>query len=320
MSGEMHWGLPIIFYFFLAGLGAGAATVSGSVFLRGGGGTRGVHIDMARYGAFIAPLPVIFGTALLVFELGSFEAGHWFKWLNLYRVMNLSPMSVGTWLLTFFIMLSVVYAYTLWRGDPLLGDFRYTLRKALAWIMVPMGIAVAVYTGVLLGAMPSRPFWNSPILALLFFVSALSTGVAAILLARALFASQKMKAKERRQFEDSSYLLTASDAMLIGLELLVVFLFIMFAYLTVGDVREAVSVILWGGPMATQFWLWFVVLGLLIPVLIELVYVLPKLLFYRDYNAPRSVEIVVPALILIGGFMLRYVVVVAGQITGPVGI
>lgn len=320
MSGEMHWGLPIIFYFFLAGLGAGAATVSGSVFLRGGGGTRGVHIDMARYGAFIAPLPVIFGTALLVFELGSFEAGHWFKWLNLYRVINLSPMSVGTWLLTFFIMLSVVYAYTFWRGDPLLGDFRYTLRKALAWIMVPMGIAVAVYTGVLLGAMPSRPFWNSPILALLFFVSALSTGVAAILLARALFASQKMKAKERRQFEDSSYLLTASDSMLIGFELLVVFLFIMFAYLTVGDVREAVSVILWGGPMATQFWLWFVVLGLLIPVLIELVYVLPKLLFYKDYHAPRSVEIVVPALILIGGFMLRYVVVVAGQITGPVGI
>ncbi len=31
-----------------------------------------------------------------------------------------------------------------------------------------MGIAVAVYTGVLLGAMPARPFWNSPILAMLF--------------------------------------------------------------------------------------------------------------------------------------------------------
>lgn len=320
MSAEMHWGLPIIFYFFLAGLGAGAAAVSASVFLRGGGGTRGVHIDMARYGAFIAPLPVIVGTALLVFELGSFEAGHWFKWLNLYKVMNLSPMSVGTWLLTFFMMLSLVYAYTFWRGDPFLGDFRYTLRKPLAWIMVPMGVAVAIYTGVLLGAMPARPFWNSPILALLFFVSALSTGVAAILLARALFANQKMKAKERRQFEDSSYLLTASDAMLIGFELLVVFLFIMFAYLTVGDVRQAVSVILWGGPLAVTFWWWFVVLGLVIPVLIELIYVLPKLLFYKDYHAPRSVEIVVPIIILIGGFMLRYVVVVAGQITGPIGI
>lgn len=320
MTKELFWGLPIIFYFFLAGVGAGAATVSASVFLRGGGGTRGVHIDMARYGAFIAPLPVIVGTALLVFELGSFHVGNWFRWLNLYKVINLSPMSIGTWLLTFFIMLSIAYAYTFWRGDPFLGDLRYRLRKVLAWIMVPMGIAVAVYTGVLLGAMPSRPFWNSPILALLFFVSSLSTGVAAILLARALFASQKMKAKERRQFEDSSYLLTASDTMLIGFELLVVFLFIMFAYLTVGDVRHAVSVILWGGPLAVPFWLLFVVLGLLVPVLIELIYVIPKLLYYKDYHAPRSVEIVVPVIILIGGFFLRYVVVVAGQITGPVGI
>jgi formate-dependent nitrite reductase membrane component NrfD len=257
---------------------------------------------------------------LLVLELGSFEAGHWFKWLNLYRVMNLSPMSVGTWLLTFFMMLSIVYAYTFWRGDPFLGDFRYTLRKPLAWIMVPMGIAVAIYTGVLLGAMPSRPFWNSPILALLFFVSALSTGVAVILLARALFTKQKMNAKERRQFEDSNYLLTASDAMLIGFELLVVFLFIMFAYLTVGDVRAAVSVILWGGSLAIPFWLLFVALGLLIPVLIELIYVIPKLLYHKAYSAPRSIEILVAVIILIGGFVLRYVVVVAGQITGPVGI
>ncbi len=320
MTKDLIWGLPIIFYFFLAGVGAGAGTVSASVFLRGGGGTRGVHIDMARYGAFIAPLPVIVGTALLVFELGSFHVGNWFRWLNLYKVINLSPMSIGTWLLTFFIMLSVAYAYTFWRGDPILGDFRYTLRKLLAWIMVPMGIAVAVYTGVLLGAMPSRPFWNSPILALLFFVSSLSTGVAAILLARAVFANHKLNAKARRQFEDSSYLLTASDAMLIGFELLVVFLFLMFAYLTVGDVREAVSVVLWGGSLAVPFWLLFVALGLLIPVLIELFYVIPKLLFYKDYSAPRSVEILVSVIILIGGFVLRYVVVVAGQITGPIGI
>lgn len=69
-----------------------------------------------------------------------------------------------------------------------------------------------------------------------------------------------------------------------------------------------------------MFWLGFVVLGLLVPALIELIYVVPKLVYHGAYAAPRGVEIAVPVVVLVGGFMLRYVVVLAGQITGPVGI
>jgi formate-dependent nitrite reductase membrane component NrfD len=101
---------------------------------------------------------------------------------------------------------------------------------------------------------------------------------------------------------------------------MVIFLFIMFAHLTVGDVKVAVSVILFGGSLASIFWVWVVLVGLLIPALVELVYVVPRLLYRRGYAAPRGIEIVVPVAVLIGGFMLRYVIVVAGQITGPVGI
>jgi formate-dependent nitrite reductase membrane component NrfD len=101
MTEGLSWGLPVIFYLFLAGLGAGAMTVSASVLLRGGGGGfGGGHFQVARYGAIIAPLPVMVGSLLLIFELGSFEAGHWFRWFNLYKVINASPMSIGTWLLS----------------------------------------------------------------------------------------------------------------------------------------------------------------------------------------------------------------------------
>ncbi len=321
MTEGLHWGLPVIFYLFLAGVGAGAMTVSASVFLRGGGGARGVHVEVARYGAFLAPLPVMVGCGLLILELGSWQAGHWFKWINLYMTINLSPMSIGTWLLTSFIGLSIVYAYTFIPNAPgLTNTKRYALRRMLAWVAVPSGIATAVYTGVLLGAMPARPFWNSPILALLFLVSSLSTGIALILLARALVHRKTGDETLERQFHDSGYLLNASDALLIGFELMVIFLFIMFAHLTVGDVKHAVSVILFGGSLATLFWFWVVLAGLLIPALVELVYVIPRLLYRRGYAVPRSIEIIVPAAVLIGGFMLRYVVVVAGQITGPVGI
>lgn len=318
MTQELNWGLPVIAYLFLAGMGAGALTVSSSVLLRGGGGPRGVHLDIARYGAFLAPIPVMIGCGLLIFELGSFHAGNWFRWLNLYKVINLSPMSIGTWLLSFFIIVSLVYAYTFIPNAPGLGDARLALRRKIAWVNVPLGIGVAVYTGVLLGAMPSRPFWNSPILALLFLVSSLSTGVAVILLARALFQAKRPEPGEAT-FHESGYLLSASDVLLIGFELMVVFLFIMFAYLTVGDVRYAISVIL-GGDLATLFWFGFVAVGLVVPALIELFYVVPKLLYHRDYSAPRGVEIVVSLAVLVGGFVLRYVVVVAGQITGPVGV
>ena len=175
--------------------------------------------------------------------------------------------------------------------------------------------------------MPARPFWNSPVLAMLFLVSSLSTGVAVILLFRALFptktaeeALKPMVAEYFKKRDQSAYILTASDLMLIGFELLVIFLFIMYAHLTVGAVKESVSVILFDGSLAMMFWFGVVIVGLLAPALIELYYVIPKLLNHKPFEMPLGMEIVVPVAILIGGFVLRYVVVVAGQITGPIGI
>ena len=319
MTEGLNWGLPIIMYLFLAGMGAGAVTVSSSMLLRGGGG-RGVHHEIARYGALLGPLPVIIGTGLLVLELGSFEAGNYFRFLNLYMVMNLSPMSVGTWLLTVFMATSVVYAYTYIHFVPFfLGD-RLVWRRRMAWANLPLGLAVAIYTGVLLGAMPARPFWNSPVLAFLFMISALSTGIALIIFTRALFTRGHLSEEHREIVHKSGYLLAASDTMLIGVELLVLFLFVMFAYLTVGDVRLAIETILPGGPLSVMFWTGVVLIGLVIPGLLELYFVIPSLLYRRKYTVSRYTELVIAAAVIFGGFVLRYVVVVAGQITGPVGL
>ncbi len=320
MTEGLYWGIPVILYLFLAGMGAGAVTVSSSMLLRGGGGGRGVHHEIARYGALLGPLPVIIGTGLLVLELGSFEAGNYFRFLNLYMVMNLSPMSVGTWLLSVFMATSVVYAYTYIHFVPFfLGD-RMVWRRRMAWANVPLGLAVAIYTGVLLGAMPSRPFWNSPILAFLFMISALSTGIALIIFTRALFTRGHLSEEHREIVHKSGYLLAASDTMLIGFELLVLFLFVMFAYLTVGDVRYAIETILPGGPLAIMFWTGVVLIGLVIPGLLELYGVSPSLLYRRKYTVSRYTELAIAAAVIFGGFVLRYVVVVAGQITGPVGL
>lgn len=320
MGEELTWGLPVITYLYLAGVGAGMVTVSSSVLLRGGGGGfGGDHFTLARYGALLGPVPVMLGTALIVFELGRPDRA-----LNLFKLINLSPMSIGSWLLTLFMLTSVFYALTFAPSFlpqlKRLSDRLSPVRATLAWINVPMGIGVAVYTGIMLGAMPARPLWNSPILALLFLVSAISTGVAAIILARVFFHRKSSDPEVERQFHQSAYLLTATDVMLIGLELMVIFLFVLFAHLTIGNVKYAMAVILPGGEMAMMFWFWVVLIGLLLPGLIELAYVVPKLLYHRDYAAPKAVEVTVAVAVLIGGFMLRYVIVVAGQITGPMGL
>ncbi|HED33534.1 MAG TPA: hypothetical protein ENJ08_04840 [Gammaproteobacteria bacterium] len=314
---ELTWGLPVILYLFLGGLGAGAGAVSASVLLRSGGGEQhGLSFKIARCGALIAPFPVILGTALIVLELGTFQAGNWFRFINLFKVINLSPMSIGSWVLGLFIVASLVYAYTFLKSDPHPGDKLHKLRIMMAWIVVPLGVSVALYTGILLGAMPARPFWNSPILALLFLVSALSTGVAIILLGRTVFG--KHTTQNDNQSHDA-YLLASSDMLLIAFEIAVIFLFVMYAHLTIGSVKAAIGVIL-GGELTSLFWVGFVLFGLVLPILIELKYVIPRLLYQKQYEIPRLMEITVSVLVLVGGFLLRYIVVIAGQITGPIGI
>jgi len=321
MTDGIFWGLPVILYLFLAGMGAGATTVSASMLLRGGGGARGEHHEIARYGAILGPWPVIVGTALIILELGSFEVGNYFRFINLFLgVYFTSPMSVGTWLLGLFIATSLVYAWTYIRSLPMVYFDRHKLRRVMAWVNIPLGLAVAVYTGVMLGAMPARPFWNSPVLALLFVLSALSGGIAMIIFTRAIFHRSDMDGEESRLSQRSGYILAASDMILIGFEILAIFLFLMFAYLSVGDVRYAIEAILPGGPLAGLFWGGVVLIGLILPGLIELYYVTPALLYRREFTAPRYMDMTIAAAVILGGFVLRYVVVMAGQITGPVGV
>ncbi len=320
MDGHLFWGMPVILYLFLAGMGAGATTVSASMLLRGGGGARGAHHEIARYGALLGPIPVIVGVVLIVFELGSWQAGHYLRFINLFLVANLSPMSVGTWLLVGFTLTSAMYGYTYLKFMPMYFGDRLKWRRALAWVNIPMGIGVAIYTGVLLGAMPSRPFWNSPVLALLFLLSALSSGTALIILARAFIRRSGLSEEKREEIHKSGYVLSTADSAIIGIEVISIFLFLMFAYLTVGDVRYAIDVILPGGELATLFWIGVVLIGLVIPGLLELYFVLPGLLYQRKYEVSRYTEMLIASAVILGGFLLRYVVVIAGQITGPVGV
>ena len=327
---HLMWSWPIYGYLFMAGVGAGATAISAFVYLRGAGGNFGRrHVDIARYGAFIGPLPVMLGTGLLIFELGRpFRAFNIMTSNFWYKAVNPSPMNFGGWFLVLFSLLALLYALSFvdWQrlADRRLGQHLNALceswRTPLAAICAPLAIATAIYTAILLGAMPSRPLWNSPVLWALFTVSALSTGIAAIMIANRLAYRADQLISDDREFRNSSFWLASYDAMLIVVELIIIGLFIMYAYLTVYNQRYAIEVLLPGGALATHFWTGVVLIGLLIPLIAEAFLVFRTIATRDAFHAPYVVELALPVAVLVGGFFLRYVIVVGGQLTGPVGI
>jgi formate-dependent nitrite reductase membrane component NrfD len=324
------WSWPVIGYLFLAGLGGGAIAVSACIVIfEPEGEHKEPFLRAARLGAYIGPLPVLVGTFLLVLELGRPFRAFNIMLSNLwYQGFNPSPMNWGGWFILLFSVFAVLYLliFPPWRklfkggrGAALEG-LAIKFRGPLAFICAPLAVAMAVYTAILLAAVPSRPLWHTPVLWMLFTVSAMSTGIAAIMLAQTLPARRRGGVPEGGSTQVAEYALAGTDVLLILAEIVVIGLFIMYAHMTINSMNVAIQVILPGGALAREFWIGVVLVGLLIPVLVEIFYVLRKLLGGRPFHMPLVLHITMPVAILFGGLMLRYVIVVGGQVTGPIGI
>jgi formate-dependent nitrite reductase membrane component NrfD len=313
---SIEWGFLIILYLFLGGFSAGLFFVSAvATFLHNG---EGRHERIARWGALLAPWPVAVGSTLLIFDLGN-----WYRFYKLFLHLRwISPMSIGAWLLMAFTLLSLVYAYSWLNGAertwlsvhvprrlPVLRPWIRDLssyRRALAAVGLPLAVGVGIYTGVLLGAVQSRPFWNTNLVAQLFLFSALSTGSAGLMFALAC-SKRPFIAEELR-------LLYLLDICFLTLEFFVVLPYLIHGQLSVEAVRQSMHLIL-GGPFTFVFWVFFLWFGLLMPLGIEIGEMLPAMLSKATPHARKWLVGTTAVLILSGGFLLRYVFVFAGQMS-----
>ena len=313
----IEWGFLIINYLFLGGLSAGLFFVAAlATLLQRNGETP--HVRITRYGALLAPWPVMVGCLLLIFDLGK-----WYRFYKLFLHLRwVSPMSIGSWLLVAFSLISLLNCYA-WLTErqrnvmfaklprPLvfLREFNYDIdnwRRRLALIGLPFSVGVGIYTGVLLGAVQSRPFWNTNLVAQMFLFSALSTGCAALILVLAL-AGNKIEAAEFR-------LLYLLDICFLTLEFFIVLPYLIHGQLSVQAVRESLQLIL-GGPFTVVFWIFFLALGLLVPLAIEVREMAPALVSKTITHCSRPLAALTAMLVLAGGFLLRYIFVFAGQMS-----
>ncbi|RMF10686.1 MAG: nitrite reductase [Candidatus Neomarinimicrobiota bacterium] len=286
------WGWEIALYLFLGGLVAGILFFSALLFLQGKGD---------RFGTTVKRLPV-FAPVLLVIGLLALllDLSHLLYFWQLFTTIRWeSPMSWGAWTLLVVLPLSVIWALSWWPEwipgwswkNPALKDFFGWVERQRVWlarILIVLSVLLGMYTGILLSAFNSRPFWNSAIMGPLFLTSGLSTGAAAIV----LFSRDR---EERRLF-------SRIDLLLIMIELF--FIIHLFMGLLAGTRVhiEAVELFM-GGPYTTPFWVFVVGLGLVIPAILES-------LEFTKTKIPGTVPAV---LVLVGGILLRLILVDAGQ-------
>jgi formate-dependent nitrite reductase membrane component NrfD len=268
---DPEWGMLIVVYFFLGGIAGGAYFTA--AIADNFGGPRDRRVFQVGYGLAL-PLIAVCG-ALLVADLGVP-----LRFLNMLRVFKFwDPMSIGAWVLGLFGLFAAASTALSFSTAP----ERERLRRRLSLVGIVFGFFVAAYTGVLLSN-TALPAWeHGRLLGALFLASGASTGMAAISLILFLTGTAA---------GDGWTKVKRADRFSILFELVVLAAF-------VWGLGAAAAPLL-SGPLAPLFWGGLVVAGLAVPLVLDLV-----------GARARAVSGLAAVLVLVGGFVLRYVVLMS---------
>ncbi len=309
-AGELIWGWEIPIYLFLGGLVAGLMILSGYHYLKG---KRKDYPFTVVGGAILAPIILSLGMFMLFLDL-EYKVHVW-RFYTAFKII--SPMSWGSWILVLIYPTSILfiaalltekgielgplkpYGEKLWHKikffepagnyiKPVLSWAKDSIRF-LAWSSIGLGIGLGAYTGILLSSYAARPLWNSQALAPLFLISGISSAAAL-----SVIAEKKDEAKHE---------MARVDRIFIGAELF--FIFLIFANLaySIRSHQWALGPFVGSEIYTPMFWILVVGLGLIIPLILELLEV-------RKVIKPT---IAVPVLVILGGIFLRFAFVYAGQ-------
>jgi protein NrfD len=294
-----HWQVYIVLYFFIGGLAGGCYFIAALIDHFG----RVEDRPLARLGYYVAFPAVLISGLLLTIDLNRpLRFWHMLIERNTFQPMfkPWSPMSFGSWALLVFGLFSFIsFMGALAEEDrvrwPALNRlrwpaFRATRPPAIAGTIVAVlgglaGLFIAGYTGVLL-AVTNRPLWSdTPLLGMLFIVSAASTSIALLMLLAQRYGWRSLPGVAALQ---------RMDGLVLALELLVL-----------------IAVMISLGP-AVRGWLnaWGLLLlfGVVIPGLIA-----PLVLSWRHRAQAESNMATIGVLVLIGGFLLRLVVIYSSE-------
>jgi len=287
-------------YLFLGGLAGGAYIISALVDL-----FKGEDYEvLSKSGALVSLVSVIASVVVLLLEIKRFKVAP-LSFLNAYRMFPGSMISVGTWILTGLLVISAVTVILAFFGG------NWLIRKMVDVVGLILGLGTTAYTGLVLSYCRGVPLWGSPFLPVTFMVSGTLTGLAMALLVIVIAAYIMPKAlnsfwelyERKAQFTDMLGQTQKYMLVLIVVEMALVII-------ELGTGYEHAGVLL-TGSLSLVFYT-YVVLGLLIPLGIS--YYVGKLKAAGSEGSVVLFSMGGSVLILVGGFLLRYVILTAGQI------
>lgn len=301
------WDWRVALYLFLGGLAAGSMVMSAIANLRAGKTMAPEEPCCWRVPVLI---PAILGIGMFFLFLDLEVKSHMF-WF--YLSFNpLSPMSWGSWVLAIIFPLIICYAFSVIPEADRAGlrsgflikfsERMYPHMRFLAKLTFFFGILLAIYTGILLSSFLARPLWNTSILPVLFLCSALSTGAALMIL--------MARKKEVKLF------FTKVDIWLIIVEIII--LLLMFYGLYTSDLPHQESIIPFFSRSHEYFayFLSIITLSIVFPLAIVLKYLEMRGEHSETLTAMGKFQMNLSAiLVLIGGFVIRFALVYAGQLS-----
>lgn len=277
---QIEWRWIIAAYLFLAGVGGGAFLAAVVAAFIGGA----AWMTVSKIGVFLGMPSVLIGCLFLLIDLG--------KPINAWRVWmkpKTSWMARGTIIIVLFMVFAAIQtAYWIW---PFPGAIE-NARGIIAVLGAAFAFFTVVYTGLLLGYSQPIALWRTALLPVLFFVSAVSTGIMAIVLIGHFMGVE----------ETQLALLANIDAMVLLLEMFVVVVFMYNAYRIIESRYSAKRML--AGAVAPGFWLGVVACGLILPFFLEL------------FGGEGIAAGLAAVLGLFGGLCLRYSILAGGAL-GP---
>jgi protein NrfD len=292
-ANPVHWTWMIYLEMFVAGVAVGAYVAAAILELSGRG--RSATARTAHLIAF--PLMALV-TLLLIVDLDRPER-FWHMVVMNERFFPMfkpwSPMSLGTWLVIPFTAFSFVsfldalvarrlFSVGRWRHDRTLHGGPL----GLAWSLIGalLGLGVGIYSGVLLSA-GNLPGWgHTMMIPAVYVATAMITGLAAVVLIQAL----------QGHTDPDVLSLAQTNVWLIGWWLLMVLIFLLTL------IGGGAAVFLTGIPLVAI--LAAIVLAGIVPLVLHA---------FRPIGLAGSLALSA-ALVLVGGFLLRYGIVMGPQL------
>ena len=316
------WGndMFVPMYLFFGGLSGGLFVVAVAADLIG--------IKLKQFENFskitaVLCLPVLaLAGAFIAFHLGKPERGILFP----FFFKNYSSwLVIGGWSVGLAIPLVVSYA-AMWH-------FRVnqTYRRIVGVIGMPLLAFVSFYTGLLLSGAMFVPLWSMKFLPYLFLNSGVLTGLAGSGLVYILyqaFFTQNVSQETASGSEDSSKIISILGyAILVFIFIELVEIQIFMDYLASNPIKddnsglfiapngsEFVNEYVTHGPLSTWFWWGIIGLGLTLPLVIGLIELIFEKVIKTYINWVSGFKF---ASILVGGAILRFVIVWGGEVKAP---